>query len=199
MARICVFCSSSETIAAHYVALGSEVGAALADRGHSLVSGGGSVSTMGTLARAARAGGAHTTGVIPEALIDWEGADHEADELIVTPDMRSRKGEMDARSDAFLVLPGGIGTLEELMEIWVARVLAMHNRPVVVLDPDGLYSPLREQVRLLLERGFLRTEAADLLGWATSVDEALDRIEVELAVVPPSPAPAAEELVEAEP
>ena len=199
MARICVFCSSSETIAAHYVTLGSEVGAALAARGHSLVSGGGSVSTMGSLARAARAGGAHTTGVIPEALVDWEGADHEADELIVTPDMRSRKGEMDARSDAFLVLPGGIGTLEELMEIWVARVLAMHNRPVVVLDPDGLYSPLREQVRLLLERGFLRTEAAELLGWATSADEALDRIELELAAVPPAPAPDAEELLEAEP
>jgi uncharacterized protein (TIGR00730 family) len=199
MARICVFCSSSETIAAHYVALGSEVGAALAARGHSLVSGGGSVSTMGSLARAARAGGAHTTGVIPQALVDWEGADHDADELIVTPDVRSRKGEMDARSDAFLVLPGGIGTLEELMEIWAARMLAMHNRPVVVLDPDGLYSPLREQVRLLVERGFLRTEAAELLFWTTSADEALDRIEVELTGVPQSPAPAAEELLEAEP
>ncbi|GAA0603167.1 TIGR00730 family Rossman fold protein [Sporichthya brevicatena] len=199
MARICVFCSSSETIAAHYVALGTEVGEAIAARGHSLVSGGGSVSTMGTLARAARAGGAHTTGVIPEALIDWEGADHEADELIVTPDVRSRKGEMDARSDAFLVLPGGIGTLEELLEIWVSRVLAMHHRPVVVLDPDGLYAPLRDQVRLLLERGFLRTEAAEVLQWATTAEEAFDRIEAELAAGPENPPPAAGELLEAEP
>lgn len=199
MARICVFCSSSETIAPHYVALGSEVGTALAARGHSLVSGGGSVSTMGAVARAARAGGAHTTGVIPEALVDWEGADHDADELIVTPDMRSRKGEMDARSDAFIVLPGGIGTLEELMEIWVARVLAMHERPVLILDPDGLYSPLREQVRLLVERGFLRAEAAELLHWTTSVDQALDLIAVELRSAPRGPAPDAAELMEAEP
>ena len=147
MARICVFCASSEAIATKYVELGAEVGTELAARGHSLVSGGGSISAMGALARAARAGGAHTTGVIPRALVEWEVADHDADELVVTEDMRARKGEMDARSDAFLVLPGGIGTLEELLEIWVARVLRMHDRPVVVLDPDGLYDPLREQIR----------------------------------------------------
>lgn len=199
MARICVFCASSEAIAPHYVELGAEVGAELAARGHSLVSGGGSISAMGALARAARAGGAHTTGVIPQALVEWEVADHDADQLVVTPDMRSRKGEMDARSDAFLVLPGGIGTLEELLEIWVARVLRMHDRPVVVLDPDGLYDPLREQIRVLVERGFLRPASAELLLWASTVQGALDLLEGELQAGVPTQAPDPAELLEAEP
>ncbi len=199
MARICVFCASSEAIATRYVELGSEVGAALAARGHSLVSGGGSVSAMGALARAARAGGAHTTGVIPQALVEWEVADSDADELVVTPDMRSRKGEMDARSDAFLVLPGGIGTLEELLEIWVARVLRMHDRPVAVLDPDGLYDPLREQIRVLVDRGFLRPASAELLRWTTSVDDALNLIEDDLRTGPTTGPPDEAELLEAEP
>jgi uncharacterized protein (TIGR00730 family) len=199
MARICVFCASSEAIARHYVELGAEVGAELAARGHSLVSGGGSISAMGALARAARAAGAHTTGVIPQALVEWEVADHDADELVVTPDMRSRKGEMDARSDAFLVLPGGIGTLEELLEIWVARVLRMHDRPVVVLDPDGLYDPLREQIRVLVERGFLRPASAELLLWAGSVQGALDLLEGELQAGVPEQTPDPAEMLEAEP
>ncbi len=199
MARICVFCASSEAIARHYVELGAEVGAQLAARGHSLISGGGSISTMGALARAARAGGAHTTGVIPQALVEWEVADHDADELVVTPDMRSRKGEMDARSDAFLVLPGGIGTLEELLEIWVARVLRMHDRPVVVLDPDGLYDPLREQIRVLVERGFVRPASAELLLWAGTVEGALDLLEAELRAGTPTAPPDEAELLEAEP
>jgi uncharacterized protein (TIGR00730 family) len=174
------------------VELGAAVGAELAARGHRLVSGGGSISTMGSLARAARAGGAHTTGVIPQSLVDREVADSDADELVVTPDMRSRKGEMDARSDAFLVLPGGIGTLEELLEIWVARVLGMHDKPVVVLDPAGLYAPLREQVRVLVEQRFLRAAAAGVLRWTTTVGEALDAVEAELA----RPAPATPDVAE---
>jgi uncharacterized protein (TIGR00730 family) len=177
----CVFCASSEAIDARWVELGTAVGTELAARGHRLVSGGGSISTMGAVARAARAGGAHTTGVIPQSLVDREVADHDADELLVTPDMRTRNGEMDARSEAFLVLPGGIGTLEELLEIWVARVLGMHQKPVVVLDPTGLYAPLREQVRVLTEQHFMRPAAADLLVWTSSVGEALNAVEAQLA------------------
>ncbi len=146
MAAVCVFCSSSGRIDASYVELAAAVGTELARRGHSLVSGGGSVSCMGAVARAARAGGAHTLGVIPQVLLALEVADHAADDLLVTDDMRARKGLMDERSDAFLTLPGGLGTLEELIEIWVSRTLAMHGKPVVVLDPDGLYDPLRAQV-----------------------------------------------------
>ncbi len=199
MARICVFCASSEAISTRYVDLGGEVGTELAARGHDLVSGGGSISAMGALARAARAGGAHTVGVIPRALVEAEVADHDADELVVTDDMRARKGEMDARSDAFLVLPGGIGTLEELLEIWVARTLRMHDRPVVVLDPDGLFDPLREQIRVLVERGFMRPVSADLLTWTTKVEEAFDRLEAELRSPPATSAPDSAELLEAEP
>jgi len=195
VASICVFCASSEAIDARWVELGAAVGAELAARGHRLVSGGGSISTMGALARAARAGGAHTTGVIPRSLVDREVADHDADELLVTPDMRTRKGQMDARSDAFLVLPGGIGTLEELLEIWVARVLGMHNRPVVVLDPAGLYAPLREQIRVLVEQRFMRPAAADLLVWTSTVPAALDAIEAEL-VLPTTAEPDAAEVAE---
>src|SRR3954464_12140723 len=92
MAAICVFCASSERIPPHYVELAAEVGAELARRGHSLISGGGSVSCMGAVARAARAGGARTVGVIPEGLLAYEVADEHGDGLVVTTDMRVRKG-----------------------------------------------------------------------------------------------------------
>jgi uncharacterized protein (TIGR00730 family) len=154
---------------------------------------------MGSLARAARAGGAHTVGVIPRALLDLEVADHDADELVVTEDMRSRKGEMDRRADAFLVLPGGIGTLEELFEVWVARTLRMHDRPVVVLDPDGVFDPLRAQVALLVERGFLRARSAAELVWTRTVPEAFDAVEAGLTSGGASSAPEPAEVLEAEP
>jgi uncharacterized protein (TIGR00730 family) len=177
VAVICVFCASSLEIPHHYIDLAAEVGTELARRGHSLVSGGGSVSSMGAVARAARAGGAHTVGVIPDALRRLEVADHEAGELVVTPDMRSRKGEMDRRSDAFLVLPGGLGTLEEMFEIWVSAVLSMHTKPIVVLDPDGVFDLLREQLERLVELGFVRRAAADVVAWAREVPAAFELIE----------------------
>ena len=198
MAAICVYCSSSVTIDSRYVELAAEVGTELARRGHSLVSGGGDLSCMGAVARAARAGGARTVGVIPEALLELEVGDQDADELLVVDDMRTRKGLMDARSDAFLTLPGGLGTLEELLEVWVARFLGMHSKPVVALDPDGLFAPLREQVDVMIAGGFVRPESAAALVWTTSVGEALDAVEAELRTARPMH-PAPEELLEAEP
>jgi uncharacterized protein (TIGR00730 family) len=198
MASICVYCSSSTAIDQRYIDLAAEVGSELARRGHRLVSGGGDLSCMGAVARAARAGGAHTTGVIPEALLDLEVGDQDADELLVVDDMRTRKGLMDARSDAFLTLPGGLGTLEELLEVWVARFLGMHAKPVVALDPDGLFAPLRQQVAVLVKEGFVRREAAAALTWATSVAGAFDAIESQLADGRPM-APHADEVLEAEP
>ncbi|HEU5027520.1 MAG TPA: TIGR00730 family Rossman fold protein [Spirillospora sp.] len=174
---VCVFCSSSTKIERRYVDLAAEVGDELARRGHSLVSGGGRVSCMGAVARAARAGGARTVGVIPEGLADVELSDEDSDELVVTPDMRTRKGEMDRRSDAFLVLPGGIGTLEELFEIWTARTLGMHGKAVVILDPTGVYEPLRELMKGLTEQGFARAKIWDAIGWTASVSEAFDLLE----------------------
>jgi uncharacterized protein (TIGR00730 family) len=200
VAAVCVFCSSSGRIDPSYVELAAAVGAELARRGHSLVTGGGSVSCMGAVARAARAGGARTVGVIPRVLLQMEVADRDADDLLVTDDMRARKGLMDTRSDAFLTLPGGLGTLEELLEIWVSRTLAMHGKPVVVLDPDGLYDPLRAQVDLLVERGFVRDGARDAVTWVTTVTDAFDTVEAQLAAgIPPTVTAAPDEVLEAEP
>ena len=181
---VCVFCASSERIDPAHARLATDVGAELARRGWTLVSGGGSVGMMGAVARAVRAGGGRTVGVIPRALLDMEVADHDADELVVTDDMRERKGIMDGRSDAFLALPGGIGTLEELLEIWVARSLGMHAKPVVVLDPTGVFGPLRAQVAALVDAGFVRAEAAAELVWAGSLAEAFAVLGAALAPVP---------------
>jgi uncharacterized protein (TIGR00730 family) len=200
MARICVFCSSSERIDPVHVELARQVGAELARRGHDLVSGGGRVSMMGAVARAVRDGGRHTLGVIPQALIGLEVADLDADELVVTPDMRERKGRMDAAADAFLALPGGLGTLEELLEVWVAGSLGMHRKPVVVLDPSGVLDGLAALVKALVEQGFARPAAVAEAVWTRSVPEALDAVEAGLRRHPPAPEPAelVEELLEGE-
>jgi uncharacterized protein (TIGR00730 family) len=199
MASICVFCASSTRIHQRYLDLAASVGTEIAARGHDLVTGGGSVSCMGAVARAVRAGGRRTVGVIPRALVDREVADHASTELLVTADMRERKGLMDARCDAFLALPGGIGTLEEVLEVWVARTLGLHAKPVVVLDPWDTYAPLRAQVDALVQEEFVRPEARDLLVWTSTVGETLDAVEAGLAVAPAPVKPAAEELLEAEP
>jgi uncharacterized protein (TIGR00730 family) len=201
MARICVFCSSSERIHPAHLELAAELGSELAHRGHDLVSGGGRVSMMGAVARGVRSGGRHTLGVIPQALVGLEVADEDAHELVVTADMRERKGRMDAAADAFLALPGGLGTLEELLEVWVAGTLGMHDKPVVILDPTGVYAALHDLVDKLLVQGFVRPGAEQLAVWTSSVAEALDAVEAGLARRRPSPAPAevGEELLEGEP
>jgi uncharacterized protein (TIGR00730 family) len=170
--NICVFCSSSDEIAVEYLELATAVGARLAAGGHGLVSGGGRVSMMGALARAARSGGAHTVGVIPVHLMSVEVADQDADELIVVDTMRERKRVMDERSDAFLALPGGLGTLEELFEIWTALTLDMHRKPVAVLDPGGFYAPLWDYLDALRTQGFVRPAALAALRRVGTVEDA---------------------------
>ncbi len=173
MTAVCVYCASSTRIDPAHLDLASSVGAELARRGHVLVTGGGSVSMMGALGRAARAGGGHTVGVIPRQLVAMEVADHDSDELVVVDTMRERKAEMDRRSDAFLALPGGLGTLEELFEVWTAGSLGMHAKPVVVLDPDGFYDPLWAWLESLAGRGFVRRTALDALLLARTLDDAV--------------------------
>jgi len=201
VARICVFCSSSERIHPAHVELAAEVGAEIAHRGHDLVSGGGRVSMMGAVARGVRAGGRHTLGVIPEALVGLEVADTDADDLVVTADMRERKGRMDAAADAFLALPGGLGTLEELLEVWVAGTLGMHAKPVVILDPTGVYAALHDLVDKLLVQGFVRPGAESYAVWTSTVSGALDAVENGLGRIPtvPDAAEVSEELLEGEP
>lgn len=173
MPTICVFCASSERIDDRYLRLAAELGQGLASRNYTLITGGGSVSMMGAIARAVRAAGGQTIGVIPQALIDMEVADHDADELVVTPDMRTRKAEMDRRSNAFIALPGGIGTLEELTEVWTSYTLGMHAKPVIVVDPWGDYAHFRAQIEHLVATGFMRSTAADAIHWADDVTAAL--------------------------
>ena len=171
MAALCVYCASSPAIEQRYIDLAAEVGQRLAKEGHTLVSGGGRASMMGAVARAARAGGAYTLGVIPEHLIPLEVADTDADELVVVHTMRERKRIMDESSDAFLALPGGLGTFEELLEVWTSAYLGMHAKPVIVLDPDDFYAPLWAWCEQLRERGFVRQIALDTLHRVSTVDE----------------------------
>jgi uncharacterized protein (TIGR00730 family) len=177
LAAVCVFCASSRRIEPRYLDLATSVGHELARRGHSLVSGGGKVSMMGAVAAAARAGGAHTVGVMPMVLRDREIADKASDELVITADMRQRKAVMEARSDAFLGLPGGIGTLEEVFEIWTSRSLDLHLKPVILLDPEGFYDGLLGWLRGLVDTGFVRAEALAMLTVAPSVGAAFDLLE----------------------
>jgi uncharacterized protein (TIGR00730 family) len=177
MTAIAVYCASSTTIPAQYAALAAELGAEIGRRGHVLVTGGGSVSMMGAVGQAARAAGGHTVGVIPTALVAMEVADSDSDELLVVDGMRARKAEMDDRADAFVVLPGGIGTLEEFFEVWTAASLGLHAKPVVVLDPEGFYEPLWAWLRDLTARGFVRAAALDTLLHARTVGQALTAAE----------------------
>lgn len=174
---ICVFCASSTDIDPRYLDLATALGEELGRRGCSLVSGAGSISAMGALARSARSAGVHTVGVIPQALTAYEVVDTDADELVVTADMRERKAHMDARSDAFLVMPGGIGTMEEFFEAWVGLALGMHRKPVVLLDPWDDYETLHSLIAAMVDKRFVRAEVAGALLWTRTPAEALDHIE----------------------
>lgn len=171
---VCVYCGSIEGLPAHYLELAADVGRQIAARGWQLVSGGGRAAMMGALGAGARAGGARTTGIIPRALVELEWADHDSDELLVVDTMRERKALMEAHADAFVALPGGIGTCEELFEVWTSGYLMMHAKPVVLLDPDGHYDGLLAWVRGLGEQGFVRPAALQRLVVARDVGEALD-------------------------
>lgn len=175
---VCVYCSSSEAVSDGLRAVAEEVGTALAARGWAMVYGGGAVGLMGVAARAALAAGGHVTGVIPDKLVDREVALHDVTELIRTATMRERKQLMDDRSDAFLILPGGIGTLEELVEMVSLRQLGYHDRPIVVLDDDGFWAPLRQQLAHMDAHRMLHQPMDRLWTYARTVDAALDALAV---------------------
>jgi uncharacterized protein (TIGR00730 family) len=135
---------------------------------------------MGAVAEGARAGGAYTLGVMPRSLVDLEIADTHADELIVTDGLASRKALMIEKADAFLTLPGGLGTLDELFEVWTTATLALHRKPVVLVDADGFYGGLIDWLAGLTGTAFARPDALDLLVVAESVPAAFDAIEARL-------------------
>ncbi|MGC0362975.1 uncharacterized protein (TIGR00730 family) [Rhodococcus sp. 27YEA15] len=170
---VCVYCASGP-VDESFLDLARALGTAVAQRGWRLVSGGGNVSMMGAVAQSARDAGGFTVGVIPKALVHREVADVDADELIVTDTMRERKKLMEDHADAFITLPGGIGTLEELFETWTAGYLGMHDKPVVMLDPVGHYTGLLDWINGLTGTGFVGRAALDSLLVTTDVEAALD-------------------------
>ena len=178
MAAICVFCASSRTLDRRWLELAAETGAEVARRGHTLVSGGGCVGMMGAVADGARSAGGPTLGVIPQALLDLEVADLASDELLVTDGMASRKTLMIDKSDAFVALPGGLGTLDELFEVWTTATLALHAKPMVLVDADGFYRPLVDWLRSLADRHFLKPAGLDLLTVVDSVPAEIGRAHV---------------------
>ncbi|GED98307.1 TIGR00730 family Rossman fold protein [Gordonia crocea] len=175
MASVCVYCASGP-VPQHYLELAAELGTALGAAGHTLVSGGGNVSMMGAVGAAVRAAGGRTVGIIPGHLVDREAADTDSDELVVTETMRERKRLMEARADAFITLPGGIGTLEELFETWTGGFLGEHDKPVVLLDADGFYQPMLRWLRDLRADGFVSDEALDRLLVVGSVGAAVSLV-----------------------
>ena len=177
MAAVCVFCASSTTLDERWLELARQIGVELAAAGHSLVSGGGRVGMMGTVAAGTRSAGGYTLGVIPQALVDLEVADTGADELVVTDGMSSRKTLMIEKSDAFLVLPGGLGTLDELFEVWTTAMLGLHAKPVVLLNVGGFFTGLLDWLATLVLQGFVRPSAMESLVVAASVPEAMDALQ----------------------
>jgi hypothetical protein len=185
---VCVYCSSSEAVDAGHRRTAAELGRAIAEQGWALVYGGGDVGLMGEIARAALNRGGHVTGVIPHRLAEREIALEAVSELIRVDTMRERKAVMDARSDAFVVLPGGIGTLEELMEILTLKQLGYHDRAIVVLDDAGYWDPLLAQLDRMVAQRLAIPEMLDLLCVATDVPSTVHAL---LAYRPP-PHPADE-------
>ncbi len=177
ISAVTVFCGSSSTVAPRYFAAARELGEKLTRRGWRLVYGGGGVGLMGVLARAVLEGGGHVTGVIPKVLLDLGVGDPTVSELVVTDGLRDRKAIMDERGDAFVALPGGLGTLEEVLEVLTLKQLGYHRKAIAVLDLDGYFDPLWTQIQRGIDLGFIKAEFLDLWYPAPDVDALLRYLE----------------------
>jgi uncharacterized protein (TIGR00730 family) len=131
---------------------------------------------MGEVAKGARENGGITIGVIPERLMSVEFIDHDASQMHVVKDMRERKGLIESLADGFIALPGGIGTLEELLEIWVGRYLGFHNKPIAILDPSGVYGSLRLALDDLTAMNFMKPGQHELVSWCNTIDSAIKHV-----------------------
>jgi uncharacterized protein (TIGR00730 family) len=153
---VCVYCGSGRGLKPVYAQAAMALGHDLAQRGIGLVYGGGGLGLMGDVARATIAGGGHVTGIIPEFLLAKENALESVNDLIVTKDMHERKRLMFERSDAFVALPGGIGTLEELVEQLTWSQLGQHHKPIVVANIEGFWTPFLELLGHMKADTFIR-------------------------------------------
>jgi uncharacterized protein (TIGR00730 family) len=172
---VCVFCGSSRGRRPEYAEAAAGMGAELARRRLGLVYGGGDIGVMGVLARAALEGGGEVTGVIPRKL--YELVDHvELTRLVVAADMHERKARMYDSADAFIALPGGIGTLDELFETWTWRGIGYHDKPVGVLEVAGYFAPLLAFLGSMADEGFLAREQLEDLVVDSDAGRLLDRL-----------------------
>ncbi|MEM6553933.1 MAG: TIGR00730 family Rossman fold protein [Planctomycetota bacterium] len=187
MPAVAVYCSSSDHIDPAHFAHARQLGQALAHRQHTLVWGGGRVGLMGEIARAVHDHHGTVVGVIPTFMQTIELCYDTADELIVTDTMRQRKQIMDERADAFIVLPGGFGTLEELSEILVDKILGNHDRPILLLNPDGFYDPLLALFDHFIQHQFAKPKHLTHLHTATTVPDLLNLLDEQLPTTNPNP------------
>lgn len=160
---VCVYCGSRPGERAVYAETAQAVGTWIGQRGGQLVYGGGRTGLMGMVAEATKAAGGRVVGVIPQALVDKELANQACDELHIVGNMHERKAMMAERSDAFLALPGGIGTFEELFEIWTWRQLGYHNKPIGLLNVDNYYSSMLNFLESTVSNGFMGAWQMDLI------------------------------------
>jgi uncharacterized protein (TIGR00730 family) len=181
--RICVFCGSSPGNEPVHRETARAFGARLATRGIEVIYGGGSVGLMGAVADGALAAGGSVTGIIPRALWEREVGHAALSELEIVETMHHRKARMAERADAFVALPGGLGTMEELFEVWTWAQLGIHAKPCAVLNVDGFYDPLIGFLSHMAAQGFLREAHRSMLLVDTDADRLLDRLG---AYVPPA-------------
>lgn len=176
LSSVCVFCGSSNGKRPEYAEAAVALGGEIARRGQRLIYGGGDVGTMGLLARAVLGAGGKVTGIIPKKLYDI--VDHvELTELVVAAGMHERKAMMYERSDAFIALPGGIGTLDELFEAWTWRQIGYHGKPVGLLNVEGYYDSLIGFIASMAEEGFLAKHMLGDMVVGTEAPALLDALE----------------------
>jgi len=171
---VCVFCASSQSVDELFKNTALELGRELGKRGIDLVYGGASIGLMGCVARGVHEEKGKVIGVLPEFFKTRDIEYSEADELIVTQDMRERKAEMDLRSDAFIVLPGGVGTLEEAMEILSMRQLRLTDKPLVFINTQGFYDGLLATFDEMVDLKFAKSNILDMYGVVADPKSALD-------------------------
>lgn len=180
MSRICVYLGSRAGNSPVFQQAATQLGALLAERGHTLVYGGARIGLMGELANATLSAGGKAIGVMPDHLVEREQAHHGLTELIRVRDMHERKATMAAQADGFIALPGGIGTLEELFEIWTWGYLGLHDKPVGLLNINDFYTPLLSFLDNTVDQGFLVTTTREMLLDAETPLTILEAIEAQL-------------------
>ncbi len=175
--NICVFCSSSNAIPELYFDEAKELGRLIGENLHAIVYGGAAVGLMHTVAEAARQAGANSVGIIPESIHNRRLSSPRDHEQIITPNMRERKYLMRKRSDAFIALPGGFGTLEEILEVIALKQLQYHNKAIVFINTDGFYNALFQQFERAYKDSFSKEDYKNTYYIAESSLEAINYIQ----------------------